>query len=214
MYVARGWRYHTVRLLSTNMEICKFAYSRLIYDHTGSFGQNIDQVMAKANWAATSWHQLLFFKIFETFQLKLIHILWECEAEIRTAIILIHKTPRTLEKAMRIYIKLYVNTHTKWLPVLRIDVCLGLWAQGPSTIVLSGCILTSVQSSPLQSSCRLGSSSLTETDFAVLGGLLIKPQINLFYFFKGTGVNLCLTEIKTYILKHGSPDRSAIPIVT
>lgn len=48
-----------------------------------------------------------------------------------------------------------------------------------------GCKVASVLS-PLQSSCRLGSSSPIEMDLAVLGG----------------------------VLKQGSPDRRVIPIVT
>lgn len=40
----------------------------------------------------------------------------------------------------------------------------------------SGCTVASVLS-PLQSSCRVGSSSPMETDLAVLGGLMVKTQL-------------------------------------
>lgn len=67
------------------------------------------------------------------------------------------------------------NNNSELLPLLRTDDCRGLKARGPSMTPPDGCTGASVLS-PLQSSCRLGSSSPVETDLAVLGGLVVKTQ--------------------------------------
>lgn len=73
------------------------------------------------------------------------------------------------------------------LPELRTEVCLGLKEQG--TAPMPPFCTVSLVLSPLQSSCRVGSLPLIETDLAVLGGLEVMTQVqNIMTITKDTTV--------------------------
>ncbi len=86
---------------------------------------------------------------------------------------------------------------------------------------------TSAVPSPLQSSCRDGSWPATDIHLAVLGGLIIHKKtftMSDTHEISNIAHNVCcdviyqlkelICEPHTHVLKHGSPDKRVIPMVT